>query len=299
MITLIFKKVVLLLMMIKNHAFIMRIFDFDWQSQDALKLCGQGYLPRQHPCAIICLVHGFAEHMGRYQEVATYFANKNIGLMAFDTRGHGRSQGKRGDTKSYEYLMQDIDNFTALIASKFQDIPLFLYGHSMGGNQVINFLVDRQNSPFKGLIVTSPWLRLPQLSPKLALLLGQIFSIIMPNYTQKVNFDVTELSRDSAIGRHYRSDPLVHRCITVRMFKEITKYGERAINRAHQLNTPLLLMHGGADKITSFKASRLFFENVTAPKTFVPYANCRHELHHETNRAEVLDRIATWIVSML
>jgi alpha-beta hydrolase superfamily lysophospholipase len=115
-------------------------FSFEWQTQDQVMLKGRCWLPEQ-PKALVCLVHGFAEHMGRYTHVAEYFNAQGYGLIGFDLRGHGQSGGRRGHTPSYDDLIENIREMLALAAEKLEGLPLFLYGHSMGGNLVANYLI--------------------------------------------------------------------------------------------------------------------------------------------------------------
>ena len=117
------------------------------------------------PIAVIMLTHGMGEHGLRYNHMAEYFASKNIGIIAFDIRGHGTSEGKRGHTPSYEHLMLDLDSVYVKIKETHPSVPLFLFGHSMGGNLILNFLI-RKKRQVAGAIVTGPYLRLGFEPPK-------------------------------------------------------------------------------------------------------------------------------------
>lgn len=271
-------------------------FDFDWQSADNQKLTGTCWLPESPAKALICLVHGFGEHIGRYESFASFWNTNQIGVMAFDLRGHGRSEGKRGDTPSMQAFLEDIRQFLALASAKFPSLPLFLYGHSMGGNLVANYVLEKKPDYLKGVILTSPWLRLAFSPPAIKLFLGQIIEKIYPHYTEKSDMDTAGLSRDPAVVKAYRTDPLVHKSITVRLFSTITRGGEKALSEAGNFSLPLLLMHGKADPVTSISASQEFGKKIKQELITEKYWDkCLHELHNELNRDEVLALILEWL----
>jgi len=109
--------------------------------------------------AIICLVHGMGEHSGRYAHVADRLTNAGYSLIALDLRGHGKSPGPRGDIPSYKAFMWDISSLLEISNKKFPQIPSFLYGHSLGENLVLNYVL-RNKPRVKGVIATGPWFHL-------------------------------------------------------------------------------------------------------------------------------------------
>ena len=111
------------------------------------------------PRGVIALVHGMGEHVGRYRHVAEMFTEAGYAVIGFDQVGHGRTEGKRGHTKSYPALLDGIDAMLAEAKKRFPGAPIFLYGHSMGGNVTLNYVLRRKPG-IVGAIVTGPWLRL-------------------------------------------------------------------------------------------------------------------------------------------
>ena len=114
-----------------------------WKSKDDLDIFGQYWKSGGMEKAVIALVHGFGEHSDRYHHVAEAFNNSGYSVIAFDHRGHGQSKGQRGHTPQYESLMQDMDVFLEKTRDIFPDTPVILYGHSMGGNIVTNYVIRR------------------------------------------------------------------------------------------------------------------------------------------------------------
>src|SRR5687768_12588636 len=110
----------------------MSTIEWTWKSRDGLELAARGWTAEK-PKAIVCLVHGHGEHIGRYRHVGEALAKAGYMLLAFDLRGHGLSGGQRGHAPSYESLLDDIADFLSDAKRRYPDVPVFLYGHSMGG----------------------------------------------------------------------------------------------------------------------------------------------------------------------
>lgn len=273
-------------------------FDFDWLTTDKLKLVGKCWLPEVSPRALLCLVHGFGEHIGRYEHVATFFNKHQLGFLGFDLRGHGRSEGKRGVVPNYEALMENIGEFLALAQHKFTDLPLILYGHSMGGNLVMSYLLRFQPS-VKAAIVTSPWLRLAKQPPFWRVLLARLVVQFYSEYTDKAELNPSDLSRDPSVGEAYQKDPLVHNQMSAMLFLGVENAGEQILQHANRLSIPLLLMHGRQDPITAWQASELFAKQTPSQTTFLSWDDARHELHNELNREDVLSAMLAWIDKQL
>lgn len=270
-------------------------FSFEWQTQDQVMLKGRCWLPEQ-PQAIVCLVHGFAEYIGRYAHVATYLNAQGYGLMGFDLRGHGQSGGRRGHTPTYEDLLENIREMMALAAEKFEGLPLFLYGHSMGGNLAANYLIRHQPNYLKGAVITSPWLRLTQEPPVPLKILAKVAYLIFPQLMNPSNLKLEHLSKDIAVQQAYGADPMILRKISAGMFTVVSEAGLLAIRQADKITLPVLLMHGLDDKITSADATREFAQRIQPELLTAHYwENMRHELHNETEKEQVLALIVKWL----
>ncbi len=278
----------------------MTLFDFDWTTSDRLTLRGKCWLPKPAPRAIVACVHGFAEHIGRYAHVADAFNQAGVAFIGFDLRGHGLSGGQRGHTPSYSNYMEDIREFLALVTEKFPNLPLFLYGHSAGGNLVLNYVLRFAPEYVQGVIATSPWLRLAFQPPPVKIWLAKIISKIYPAFTQKSDLDANDISSDPVVARAYVQDPLIHRDVSAGAVSGIVAAGERALREAGQWAVPLLLFHGTDDKITDRAATEAFAAAVPPSwLTLRIWDKGRHELHNETFRAEVTASMVQWIADQL
>jgi alpha-beta hydrolase superfamily lysophospholipase len=175
----------------------------------------------------------------------------------------------------------------------FPGVPVVLYGHSMGGNIVINFAL-REINPFQLLIATSPWIRLTEAPSAFLNGFVKILNKTIPAFPISAPIDAEGLSHVPEEVEKYKTDPLNHSKITPRLMTEITNAGEFALTNISKLHKPFLLLHGDEDPVCSFKASS---EMAIKSKTcsFIPFKQKYHELQNETNRDEVFNIIKEWL----
>ncbi|MFW6017015.1 MAG: alpha/beta hydrolase [bacterium] len=257
----------------------------------------QGWRAFRENKAVIGLVHGLGEHSGRYKKFANFLNENGYSLIAVDLFGHGKSEGKRGHISSYKVFMDNINLLLEEVDSKFPELPSFLYGHSMGGNLILNYILRHQPN-LTGMIVSAPWLKLASEPPVSQKILGKVMNYIYPGFTQSNGIDSEALSRKEEENEDYKEDPLVHDKISVRLFEELSQAGKFAIENASNINLPVLLMHGTADNITSFAASKKIAassENIT----FKKWNGFYHELHNEPEKREVYKYVLEWMEGLI
>lgn len=276
----------------------MKSSEWTWKSSDGLEMYARAWEPEK-PCrAVIALVHGLGEHIGRYEHVGAALAQAGFTLTGYDLRGHGKSGGARGHTPSYDALMTDVDMFLDLAAARYPGQPRFLYGHSMGGNLVINFAL-RRKAELEGVIATGPWLKLSFEPPASKVALGKMMNNLLPGFTQASGLDTKALSHDASVVQAYENDPLVHDKISARLFVEMYQSGLWAFERAGDFPLPMLLMHGSADSITSPEASRQFAASAGDRVTLHIWDGLFHEIHNEAQKAEVFATMIAWLDARL
>lgn len=272
----------------------MNRIEFELQTKDNLKLFGHSWQPdTEAPKASVALVHGMGEHIMRYDHWAKKFVNRGYAVTGMDHRGHGRSEGKRGHIHSYESLLLDVDMLIKKSLEFFPDKPVILYGHSLGGNIVLNHALTRKN--ISCYIVTSPWLRLSFKPSSIKLALAKTMKRILPGLLQPSGLNVGHISHDPEVVKAYENDPLVHDRISVRMFIGAYTRGEWALANAGKLDRSVLLMHGGDDKITSADASHRFAEKAGKHVELKIWEEMYHELHNEKIKDEVFEYIIDWL----
>ena len=250
------------------------------------------------PKAVLFLVHGMGEHALRYAHVAEYLKNVNIITVAIDLRGHGRSQGKRGHMPSYELMMQDLKIAIDCIKDSYRKTPLIIYGHSMGGNLILNFLLRNQEG-VSAAIATGPYLRLGFEPPKWKVLLAKLSANIYPGLSQPTELEQEALSRTPQVIAEYQNDPLVHDKITASFFVNIHQAGIDAINRASEIDVPLLIMHGAKDRLTSPQGTKEFHANAKDNVRLHIWDELFHEIHNEPEKSEVFKMILEWLNNIL
>ena len=255
--------------------------------------------PSGPPRAVIVLVHGLCEHSGRYEEFARFFQSQGYALFAFDLRGHGRSEGRRGHARRLGLMRSDLEQALMHVRSTYTDADMVLYGHSLGGLLVAAHLVRNRSREIRAAIISSPWIQLALPVPPFLVRFSAGLEKILPAVLFDSRIDPSELSRDASVGEAYRSDPLVHRNISARMFHEVTRTAESVCAGAHNIAVPVLIMHGAADRITDEDASRHFAAAAGRHATFRSWPDCRHELHHEIVGDEVLESVADWLSEIL
>jgi alpha-beta hydrolase superfamily lysophospholipase len=268
--------------------------DYHWESIDGKKLYAQTWSPLADPRGVINLIHGLGEHSSRYKNWAEKLVGERIIVRSFDMRGHGRSEGKKGHSKRYSKLLQDIDAFINQSMAEYPDLPQFLYGHSLGANLVLNY-ATKNIVNLKGVIVTSPWLKLTNPPSRILLLIADSLSNLFPALLTNNTIKPEDLSRNLKVVHDYRTDNLVHDRISLRLFKQVYYAGLSVSKNIYKINLPLLVMHGTQDNVTSCKATREFVRNASNRTTFIEWEGGYHELHHDLDSEKVFESLATWL----
>lgn len=258
---------------------------------------GQSWAPDGEVKAVMVILHGHGEHSTRYEPMATFLNSHGIAVTAYDFYGHGKTGGGRGYSPSYEGIVDTLGEFVERAKAQFPGKPVFLYGHSMGGNFVANYVL-RQKPDLKGVILSAPWLGLAFEPPKADIVLGKMMMRIYPKFTQASKLETAALSRDADEVRKYEADPLVHDKIGPALGLGCMEKGAWAVEHAGEWTLPLLHYHGTADRITSCEVSKAFASKVKGDVTWKAFEGYFHELHNEpeADRAPVLELLKGWIL---
>jgi alpha-beta hydrolase superfamily lysophospholipase len=265
--------------------------------RNGLKLRGVISTKTENPRAFILFVHGLGEHIRRYDHWAALLNNEGIGFTGMDLPGHGLSDGVRGHINNYSLTDEMTDILVNHIKNTFPGSPVFIYGHSLGGGIVLDYIL-RKKPDFKGAIVTSPWLKLSFQPARSKIILATIMKSLLPGLVQPSGLVVDHISHDRAVVEKYTSDPLVHGKISVGLFYSAMNAAELSLQSAGKLDIPLLLMHGSDDMICSPHGSREFASK-TGKADLKIWEGGYHELHNEPFKQEVFNYLMTWINSRL
>jgi len=267
--------------------------DYNIQLKNNQVLKGLIISPGEKMRAVIIFIDGLGEHIQRYLAWADRLNKEGIGFTGIDLPGHGRSGGSRGNIKSFDVTDEMIDILYESTHKTFPGVPVFIYGQSLGGGIVLDYLL-RRKPEISGAIVTSPWLKLSFEPGKVKIAVASLMKYILPNLIQPSGLKPEHLSHDKKVVDKYTSDPLVHDKITVSLFHSAMNAGRHSIEHAAELRVPLLLMHGGDDLICSPEGSREFASRTSMAELKI-WEGGYHEIHNEPFRNDVFAFIINWI----
>lgn len=264
-------------------------------THDGLKLHTRHWHPGTEPAALVLLVHGYAEHCGRYDHVAETFVEQDAAVYAYDQRGHGRSDGRRAYVDRFENYLADLDLFRRTVTRKTPDVPVFLFGHSMGGLAVLLYVLNRPVD-VRGLLLNAPAIKInPDLAPLLRRV-AQSLGRLLPTLPT-VPSPQAAISRDPAVVEAAQNDPLNYQGRTkARMGAELLRAGEEAQSRLQELATPFIVLHGTADPLAAPTWSKHLYERAaTDDKTLKLYDGLYHETFNEPEQDQVLGDLCNWL----
>ena len=259
-------------------------------------LLGEEFIPAQ-PRAALLIVHGMAEHRGRYLDIAQWFAGQGLACFTFDLRGHGRSPGERADIDSFQAYVDDLLAIRAGIAQRYPALPLFLWAHSLGSIVAIRS-VEQRGEQLRGVITSGcPLAAFASIPSPLR---DTVAALCTPFGGLRVNpgLPAQALTHDEKVQQQYLDDPLVPPKVTVRLLIELESACRDALADAGKIVVPWLALHGEADTIAPPQGSRQLIDAIGSPdKTLQLFAGMRHEVHNEIEPAatEFRSRVLHWI----
>ena len=237
---------------------------------------------------VVIVSYGFGEHTGKYLELAGRFGQAGYACILFDQRGHGTPPDNRkkwfGIIKSYQNFLDDIASVTDAARSLLPGVPIILYGHSMGGNIVVNHLL-RNSSGYTCAVLESPWLGLNNGPPPAVVSLVRFISRFAPDITITNKLTVSDLSSDPVSADGYTADRLYHNRISFRMFAGIADGCKYALSNASQLTIPVFLAYAANERIVSNKAIFQFAADAGDIVSVREYASC-HAIHNDVKQED-------------
>lgn len=270
-----------------------------FEADDGVSLYRQRWSPETRPRAVVILVHGFAEHSGRYARHAERLAADGIAVEAIDLRGHGKSHGRKGVVHSVNQLVTDVKDFVSRVREQdeYQKTPFFLWGHSLGAT-ISGLLVVRFPDHIHGAVLCSPALRLgePQVIQSAGLFAARILPMLP---TKRLNRNL--LYSDARRVREANDDPLnFHGFVRVGTAAQIVLAGRELLAVGSELVLPLLIVHGTDDRLTLAVASaKLYRRSRSTNKSLSLFKGMRHETFNEPDGRQVIDRIVDFIEELL
>ena len=244
------------------------------------------------PHHAVVLVHGYAEHSGRYDRTGTALAAAGYAVESFDLRGHGRSQGARCHVDVFDRYLDDLDSVLGFARELYHGLLIHLLGHSMGGLIVLTHLVERHP------VVSSAVVSAPPLELRLSgfqRVLGQTLQKVWPTFRMEMDLGADGLSRDPEVVQRYQEDPLVESGMTASLAAEMGRKVASTAGAGAAVAVPLLGLHGKADPICPSAATDAFMSAVSSTGSrYLEYADLRHEILNEPEQDQVRRDILAW-----
>jgi alpha-beta hydrolase superfamily lysophospholipase len=249
-------------------------------------------LPQTEARGGVVIMHGLGEHGGRYRHIARSFNDCGLSVRCYDHRGHGQSQGARGDVPNGEPILQDaeilIDDFAIHLSE-----PPYLFGHSMGGLFAAHFALSRK-TPLRGLILSSPALAI-RLSGFQRKLLNFMYRVA-PHLGLPNGLSPQYLSHDPDVVAAYKNDPLVHAKISARLLRSMLASIDYCHAHAARLAFPTLMVVAGNDRLVDASGSRSFFDKLPAGRALMHvYPDFYHEVFNEKDARQPFADLRTWL----
>ena len=261
---------------------------------NGLSLFYQAWYPSGTAKAILALVHGFGEHCDRYSTVTTALTQAGYAIFGFDNQGHGRSEGQRGHINRWQDYRDNVRAFLTQVRQHEPNLPLFVLGHSLGGLIVLDFALNAPQG-LTGIIISGPPIRPVGIAKPYLVVIARALSGIWPRFSMDVGAGAETLSRDPAIVNQTEDDPLTHSMATVRWGTECLVAIATVRRNIAQLQVPILLIHGSADKVNDVKGSEEIFARITSDKTLKIYPGSYHEPHNDLDRNQVMNDVIEWL----
>ncbi|MCW8195290.1 alpha/beta hydrolase [Proteobacteria bacterium 005FR1] len=259
------------------------------------KIFRQWWLPSGEPQAIMLIVHGLAEHSGRYRPLVHHFVPMGYAVYGFDHLGHGKSEGPRCHADAIEDFTENLQRMVLWVKERHPGKKLILFGHSMGGLITANYLIDHQQE------VNETILSAPAIMSSAEPTLGQKIKVgLLHRIRPRAQFrklDPEGISRDSDVVQDYRNDPLVHTGpMSIGLALVLGGAMSRARRDAAQITLPVLIVQGGHDLLVDPKGAKALFESIGSQRKHLKYyPDAYHELLNEPEAPLVLGLIENWL----
>lgn len=267
-----------------------------FKTPNKLQIHTESWLPVGDPRAVVLIVHGYAEHIGRYAHVAERFVEQGYAVYGLDHQGHGKSDGLRAYFDSLDTPVQDLKTYFDSIKATHPHKKIFMWGHSMGSLIAMTFTLKYPQA-LAGLILSGTAVDGEKLIPAPVIALARLLTKVIPKTRLVPALAADAISHDPKIVEAYNNDSLVDRgAWRVGMGYTLIAAGRQLRQQASQLRLPLLILHGGTDKITPVSGAEAIHQQAaSSDKTLKIYPNLFHEVHNELGKDAVLNDMLAWL----
>ena len=232
----------------------------------------------------VLIVHGLAEHKGRYAYVQDRLADAKYASYAIDLRGHGEADGFPGKVGSPDEWIDDLAEAVTLVHNA-ETGPVFIVAHSMGTLPTLAYLGERGQDGISAVVLSAC-----PIAP------GQATLDALAD-PEAPGIPPSAVSRDPAVVKAYADDPLVfNENVPPECTAAVMMISQRAYAGAASVTIPAHLIHGGDDPIADASGSRDLLEALaSADKTLQVYDGLYHEVFNEPERDQVIGDVIAWL----
>jgi alpha-beta hydrolase superfamily lysophospholipase len=267
----------------------------EFKGSGGLRLYTRWWLPDGDPRGCLGIVHGVGECCDRYTHLIDGLVPDGLGVYGFDLRGHGRSPGQGGHINSWNEYRTDTDHFLKMIQGIYPNKPLFLYGHSLGALIALDYIMHEPRD-LSGAIISGSPLQPVGVAKPFLVLIAKILSRVWPSFSIDLGLEKPALSRDPQVVKAYEENPLIHGKVSARWGTESMAAVNWVRSNPDRVNLPILMIHGGADRINDPQGTKDFFEGIPFPdKQLKIYPGSYHEPHNDLDHAQVVEDMVQWI----
>ncbi len=267
-------------------------------ANDGLCLRSFAWQPAPIPVrGVVVITHGIRDYALRYQRFAEQLTKQGFAVFAQDLRGHAHSGGERQRFDSMARMVQDTDMIVNEAKQRYPNVPLFVYGHSLGGLITSRYSLDHADK-LNGVVVSGAALKRPHSVSGFSAGLAQVVALVAPGL-KVVQVDDSEFSKDKAVMAALAVDPMVSRdklpaATAAATLKAIADVQERMT----QLKLPLMVLYGTADSVNPIEGSQAFVQAVaSADKTLKAYPGVYHDMLNEPERDQIAADVIAWLVA--
>ena len=251
--------------------------------------------------ALLVIVHGLGEHIGCYDEFTEICLQAGVSVFRYDQQGHGHSPGRRGDAESFDSLIEDIAAAIRFAGDLQTDgttdrLPLYVLGHSMGGNLLINYLLSRRGkTAVTRSILTNPMILPPNPPTKPQAFAAWLTGKLLPHLRFSADAKPQAVTRDPEVQAELSADELAHQSLALGVGGPLVAQGHWIMENASKLDVETLMMLSGNDELCDEDTTRELARRFGPMCRLKAYPEMRHHLIREQGRDDVHREILEWI----